>query len=202
MAGSTSDSRQQIALAAIQMFRQYGYAKTTVADIAKACSMSPANIYRFYPSKDAIVEEIARDYMNQKQQLAREIARRPISASLRLEAFAVEMLQSNLNEFVSEQRLFEIVVMCIEKHRPVVMSHLQDIRAIIASIVHDGVVAGEFTVEHVDETAEAVFNTMCKFHHPQMIAQHLKQPLEDQARSVVRLVCRGLRSPEPFQRAS
>jgi AcrR family transcriptional regulator len=202
MAGSASDTRQQIALAAIQMFRQYGYAKTTVSDIAKACSMSPANIYRFYPSKDALVEEIARDYMNQKQQLAREIARRPISASLRLEAFAVELLQSSLNELVSEQRLFEIVVMCIEKHLPLAEAHFQDIRATLASMVHDGVVAGEFKVEQVDEAAEAIFNALCKFHHPQMIAQHAAQSLEDQARLVIRLVCRGLRSSEPVPRAS
>src|SRR5271156_433804 len=98
MVASPVDTRQQIALAAIQMFRQYGYTKTTVSDIAKACSMSPANIYRFFPSKDAIIEEIAREYMSQKEQLAREISRRPGTASERLEAFAVEMLQSTLNE--------------------------------------------------------------------------------------------------------
>jgi AcrR family transcriptional regulator len=202
MAVSVSDTRQQIAMAAIQMFRQYGYAKTTVSDIAKACGMSPANIYRFFPSKDALIEEIARDYMKQKQELAQEIARRPLSASLRLEAFAVEMLQSSLGEFVSEQRLFEIVVMCIDRHRPVVEAHLQDVRAILAGIVQDGVDSGEFSVEDPIDTAGALFNAMCKFHHPQMIAQHLGHPLEAQARSLIRLLCRGLRSAEPLHPAS
>jgi DNA-binding NarL/FixJ family response regulator len=37
-----------------RLFRQFGYQKTTVADIAAALGMSPANIYRFFASKAAI----------------------------------------------------------------------------------------------------------------------------------------------------
>lgn len=202
MAETATETRQHIALAAIQMFRQYGYAKTTVSDIAKACSMSPANIYRFFPSKDAIIEEIAREYMGQKEELVREIARRPVSASQRLEAFAVEILQSNLNEFVREKRLFEIVEQCIEKRWPIVEAHLRTVRTTVAAIIQDGVTSGEFTVENVEATAEAVFNSMCKFHHPMMLAQHLEMPLEEQARVLIRLLCRGLRSPEKLKKAS
>ena len=37
-----------------RLFRVYGYSKTTVADIADAARMSPANVYRFFASKSDI----------------------------------------------------------------------------------------------------------------------------------------------------
>jgi AcrR family transcriptional regulator len=202
MAGQPAEIRQQIATAAIQMFRQYGYGKTTVGDIAKACSMSPANIYRFYPSKDAIIEAIARDYMAGKQELAQEISRRPTSASARLEAFALEILASTRNEFIEDARLYEIVLMCIEKHRPIVEAHLQHMREIVAHVVQDGRDRGEFHIDSVEDVAGAVFDSMCKFHHPQMVAQHQEFPLAQEAATLIRLLCRGLRSTEPMRAAS
>src|SRR5258708_10692280 len=42
-----------------ELFRQYGFLKTTVADIAAELSMSPANIYKFFSSKEAIIQASA-----------------------------------------------------------------------------------------------------------------------------------------------
>ena len=48
------DTRERILVVAERLFRQIGYQKTTVADIAKELRMSPANVYRFFDSKKAI----------------------------------------------------------------------------------------------------------------------------------------------------
>ena len=53
------DTRCRIVRQAEEFFRLYGYQKTTVADIAKALRMSPANVYRFFDSKKSINEEVA-----------------------------------------------------------------------------------------------------------------------------------------------
>ena len=54
------DTRDRIMDVADRLFRQVGFAKTTVADIAAELDMSPANVYRFFASKNAIVEAICR----------------------------------------------------------------------------------------------------------------------------------------------
>ena len=54
------ETRKRILDEARGLFRTYGYAKTTVADIAQACGMSPANVYRFFASKAAINDTICR----------------------------------------------------------------------------------------------------------------------------------------------
>ncbi len=48
------DTRERILVVAERLFRELGYQKTTVGDIAKALHMSPANVYRFFDSKKAI----------------------------------------------------------------------------------------------------------------------------------------------------
>src|SRR3979411_682100 len=45
------DTRERILVVAERLFREIGYQKTTVADIAKMLRMSPANVYRFFDSK-------------------------------------------------------------------------------------------------------------------------------------------------------
>ena len=50
------DTRERILEVALRLFREIGYQKTTVADIAKVLRMSPANVYRFFDSKKAIHE--------------------------------------------------------------------------------------------------------------------------------------------------
>jgi AcrR family transcriptional regulator len=52
------ERREQILRAADEHFRHYGYAKTTVADLAKAIGVSAAYVYRFFESKQAIGEAV------------------------------------------------------------------------------------------------------------------------------------------------
>ena len=43
-----------------ELFRQFGFLKTMVADIAAELGMSPANIYKFFSSKEAIIQAMNR----------------------------------------------------------------------------------------------------------------------------------------------
>ena len=51
--------RYQIVEAAKKRFSHFGYAKTTMAEVATDCAMSPGNLYRFFPGKLDIAEAIA-----------------------------------------------------------------------------------------------------------------------------------------------
>jgi len=51
--------RDQILDAARDLFRQFGFPKTSMQEIAQACGMSAANLYRFYEGKLAIGVAVA-----------------------------------------------------------------------------------------------------------------------------------------------
>src|SRR6204780_1239485 len=78
-----ADTRERILAVAERLFREIGYTKTTVADIAKVLKMSPANVYRFFDSKKAIHEGVARALMGGVEQASEAIAARPGPAALR-----------------------------------------------------------------------------------------------------------------------
>src|SRR5262245_9640899 len=78
------DVRTRILDEAERLFRVYGYTKTTVADIARELGMSPANVYRFFPSKSAIHEALADRMVAEVEIGALRIARLPLSAEERL----------------------------------------------------------------------------------------------------------------------
>ena len=70
---TADETRERILTVAEEHFRRVGYAKTAIADLANELGMSSANVYRFFPSKSAICEEIARRMLDQCHGLLRDI---------------------------------------------------------------------------------------------------------------------------------
>ncbi|MEH2503295.1 AcrR family transcriptional regulator [Bradyrhizobium sp. AZCC 1578] len=69
------EARARILEVAEEHFRLIGYHKTSMADIASELGMSPANVYRFFPSRDAINESICGRVLNEVADIAFAIAR-------------------------------------------------------------------------------------------------------------------------------
>ena len=53
------DRRQRILSAAERCFARSGFHRATMQDVAAEAGMSPGNLYRYFPSKDAIVAGLA-----------------------------------------------------------------------------------------------------------------------------------------------
>jgi AcrR family transcriptional regulator len=54
-----ADRKSRILDAAERCFVRNGFHKSTMQDVAAECGMSPGNLYRYFPSKDAIVAGLA-----------------------------------------------------------------------------------------------------------------------------------------------
>ena len=83
------DTRERILVVAERLFRQLGYQKTTVADIAKELRMSPANVYRFFDSKKSIHEGVCRVLMGEVEEAGQAIMAKPGSAAGKLRKLGV-----------------------------------------------------------------------------------------------------------------
>lgn len=64
--------RRRLYQVAIQLFAQRGFEATTLRDIAARAEVSPALLYRYFPSKNALVMEL-------HDELSEEFARRTVS---------------------------------------------------------------------------------------------------------------------------
>src|SRR5437773_6595595 len=104
------DTRARIMEAADALFRRIGFAKTAVADIAAELGMSPANVYRFFPSKNAIVEAICQRCLAELEEQAWAVARSKAPATARVERLFLENLAYNMEIHVGEPRVHDIVL--------------------------------------------------------------------------------------------
>src|ERR1700740_27376 len=99
------DTRERILVVAERLFRQLGYQKTTVADIAKEMRMSPANVYRFFESEKAIHEGVARVLMGEVEGVALAIMAKPGSAAARMRELITTINRMNTERFVGDSKL-------------------------------------------------------------------------------------------------
>src|SRR5579872_3835119 len=138
------DTRARIMQTAEALFRRLGFGKTTVADIASELGMSPANVYRFFSSKNAIVEAICKRCLSAVEEKAWTTARSKASAADRMERMVLEILAYHVENFASEQRVNEMVVAAIESSWDAIHAHKQVMQNVAELILRDGIAAGEF----------------------------------------------------------
>ena len=109
------DTRERILEVAERLFRQIGYQKTTVADIAKELRMSPANVYRFFDSKKAIHEGVARGLMGGVEEAAQSIATSAGPAAARLRELITSIHHMNSERYVGDSKMHEMVAIAMEE---------------------------------------------------------------------------------------
>jgi AcrR family transcriptional regulator len=171
-----TDTRERILVVAERLFRQLGYQKTTVADIAKELRMSPANVYRFFDSKKAIHEGVARTLMGGVETAAEVIAAKRGSAALRLRELMTTIHRMNCERYVGDSKLHEMVEIAMEESWEVCVAHMERITHTIAAVIAEGTASGEFEAPDVPLAAMCATTAMMRFFHPQMIAQCANKP--------------------------
>ena len=171
-----ADTRARILVTAERLFREIGYQKTTVADIAKVLKMSPANVYRFFDSKKAINEGVARGLMGEVEDAAHAIVIRPGPAADRLRELLTTVHRMNSERYVGDSKLHEMVAIAMDESWQVCVAHMQIITESIVGIIAQGVASGEFEAPDVPLAAGCTCTAMIRFFHPQMIAQCATKP--------------------------
>ena len=171
-----TDTRERILVTAERLFREIGYQKTTVADIAKTLRMSPANVYRFFDSKKSINAGVARRLMGQVEDASQTIAGARGNATERLRELLTTIHRMNGERYVADAKMHEMVAVAMEEDWEVCRSHMECIIAAIGKVVADGVASGEFEAPDVPLAADCACTAMVRFFHPQLIAQCADKP--------------------------
>lgn len=189
------DTRARIVETAEALFRRLGFAKTAVADIAGELRMSPANIYRFFPSKNAIVEAICQRALSEIEEKAWAIARSKAPAAERLERLVLEILAYHKENLLTEQRVHDIVLVAIEHSWDTIRAHKEVVRTVVELILRDGIEAADFEPIDPRETSELILRSLVVFTHPVLIGQCMEdgRDLEADARASVRFLLRAIR---------
>ena len=162
-------TRAAIVNVAEQLFRTLGYQKTTVADIARELRMSPANVYRFFPSKAAINQEICARILAGLDAAAWDVASGPGTPAERVRALFHLLQQQTEALFFRERRMHDMVAAALQENWPTVAAHIKQIDDAFRVVVIDGQAQGAFAALDVEETVRFLHRSCVMFTHPVLV---------------------------------
>jgi AcrR family transcriptional regulator len=186
--------RSQIVDAAKKRFSHFGYAKTTMAEVATDCSMSPGNLYRFFPGKLDIAEAIATEDYSKNLEVMRKIAVAPGKDSRqRLHDLLLEELRRTYHKLEKDPRAVEMARV-ISSERPSFANWmLANERKILVELLEEAEHRGEYVPPgDKEEIAEMIQSATMKFRYPQLWSKLTLPKLERELEGVLKLIVNGL----------
>ena len=138
------EMRERIMIKADELFRQFGFGKTTVADIAAELGMSPANIYKFFPSKEAIIQASADRNL---VVLAEAVHRHMVASGTmldRIEKVLLTVYRHTAEILRNERQVFKLMIRAYEQKWACVEAFDTFLLQTLANLVKEGMSTGEF----------------------------------------------------------
>ncbi len=184
-----------IVAAARQRFTHYGFGKTTMAEVARDCNMSPGNLYRYFPGKLDIAAEIARETSEaQFAELEKILVCPDLSAAEKLRLYHFEEMRLTYHTLETSEKLFEMALH-IRNERPDFASEsLAQERELLVKFLKLGVESGEFICSDPSFAAETMQSATMKFKYPQLFSNLTLAQLERELDGVLQLILAGLQN--------
>jgi AcrR family transcriptional regulator len=183
--------RDEILSVAWNLFRELG-ARTTVADIADKLGMSSANVYRFFPSKQALMEAICTNQLGALIDAASASAAAPGAASERLRAMLTTLHQRMRDQMTNQSRVHEIVDVALHEKWPSIETFHEGCATLAAGLVAEGQASGEFGPGDPATLGMQTLLACAVIYHPTLIAQCPEAEMGVRTEEVIAFALRAL----------
>ncbi|HET9068697.1 MAG TPA: TetR family transcriptional regulator [Amaricoccus sp.] len=195
-------TRCRVVDTAERLFRQFGYLKTTVGDIAAELGMSSANIYRFFASKAAITEAVLQKVTGEVIAEAEAIAADPaLGAEEKLRRVVRACNRAICDRCLADSRMHAMVHAAIDGNWHVIRRHKAALREVTTGIIAEGVRSGEFDVADPGHAAFCFQHAMMSSLHP-VIVEHRLREGEDIEATIEPMLAFALRALGAARRAT
>jgi AcrR family transcriptional regulator len=186
--------REKIIEAAKCRFSHFGYGKTTMAEVAGDCEMSPGNLYRFFPGKLDIAEAIATEDYERHLAHLRKLAMTPNrNARERLRDLLFEELRRTYHKLENDPRALEMAQVIAHQRPQFANWMLANERKILVELMEEAERRGELMPPlDKEETAEMIQAATMKFRYPQLWSKLTLPKLERELDGVLKLLIQGL----------
>ena len=176
--------------------RKFGAARATIVGVAHDAGMTHANVYRYFPSKATLFEEITASWLRPIETRLREAADSQAPAGDKLESMLMTVHRAYRQKLESDPALFDLLIEALEKERPVARRHRARVQSDVQRVVEEGIASGAFAMTDRRRAMALIFDAAHRFIHP--IALKLDKdaaaaPLAARCETVVAMALRTLR---------
>lgn len=188
------DIAELILEAAERRFSEYGYNKTTMAEIAEDAGMSAANLYRYYKNKEDIASACTKYHINVKAEVLKDIVRnKNLTASEKLEQYVLATLHASQETALENKKIDEVCAEIMKSNTELVHNKIESNKTLLIEILAHGNQTGEFNVDDLSEAATSINACLVVFDVPMFMSLYTKEQFEEIAHSVIKFLLAGIR---------
>ncbi len=178
--------------AAERRFADYGYNKTTMAEIAADCDMCVGNLYRHFKNKEAIAVGSMQRLLDSKLDAGVRAARGKSDASEALSAFVLARLRLAHAHYADTRHLFDMMQLVNTRHRDMLLQFEERVIDALSLIVQQGVDQGRFLACDARQMAYDIHQATLRYNSPINLKNNPLSTLEDDLSRLLALLLRGL----------
>lgn len=193
---AASTDARLLAIAA-EHLRRLGPKQVTVVAVAAEAGMSHANVYRYFPSKDALLDAVAGRWLREIETRLAGIADAPDPPDDKIEHLLVALSLAQRAILADEPHLFAVHLDATIASRPIARRHRGRLRTLIEHVVEEGIGTGSFAARDHERAIAYIFDASYRFTHPLAIEHDSDLPadlLDARLGAVIHAIQRALRT--------
>lgn len=182
---------------AAEHLARLGPKRVTVVAVAAEAGMTHANVYRYFPSKDALLDAVAGRWLRDVETRLAGIADAPDPADDKIERLLTALATVQRDALADEPHLFAVHLDATVSARPIARRHRVRLRSLVERVVEEGITSGIFSARDRERAIAYIFDASYRFTHPLAIQHDAEVPrdlIEARFGAVIHAIQRVLRS--------
>lgn len=176
------------------MFREKGYSSVSIADIASALQMSPANIFKHFHSKVELVDAIVQQMVD-KMATDVEILDASHAPKTRIEHLMQQLMDDHYADYLQNPYIFELLLLTAQRDMQCGQHYRSVLVEKVASILEDAKAQNIYALNDPVEEAETLLFMFKGVVHPIAFTYNDIDKLHKTCSSIVDLVDKALQKP-------
>jgi AcrR family transcriptional regulator len=197
MPASREPVDQRLLALAAEHLRRFGRRRLTVVGIAQEAQMTHANVYRYFPSKEALLDAVVEVWLKGVERRLSDVVDGPDPADDKLERFVLAMARANRQAMADDPNLFEALKFSLLARSAVTRRHRARVRHLIERVVDEGIATGTFEPRDRERAMALVIDATHRFVHPvslEMDADAPQSSVDLRLAALIKVVLRSLAS--------
>ena len=162
-----------------ELVRKRGSADISMSDLAAAANMSPSNLYRFFESKEALMEAVAENWFADKIAIMEEVTSSDLPVRDKLFAFFARRFVVMNARFKEEPELFKSYCELGEQYIDVIRGYIDLGDHYLAMIVAEALNERYFGELSIDEAVSLINQMVSPYCMPDALI-HIGQKLSEE----------------------
>lgn len=175
-----------------EIIRVRGGVDISMTELANAAGMSPSNIYRFFESKEALLEAIAENWFADKTQIMEEVIASDLPPRDKMYAFFQRRYAVMIASYQAEPDLFRSYCELGSQYFEVVRGYVDLGDHFLAMIVAEAMDQGHFAGLSIDRAVSLINLMIQPFCNPDLILQLAIPPTEEKLDQIIDTIFVGL----------